>query len=79
MLRFLRRLTFVVLALLFIPFALSNREPASLRFWPFEGMIEVPLYLLLLAVLALGILLGGLARFAGRLSALAFRRRSTRP
>ena len=62
MLRLARRIAVLILALLFIPFALSNRQGVALAFWPFEGVVEVPLYLLLVAVLALGIVLGGLVR-----------------
>ena len=50
MLRLARRVAVLVLTLLFIPFALSNRQSVALAFWPFEGVIEVPLYLLLVAV-----------------------------
>ena len=69
MLRLARRTIVLAVAILFIPFALSNRHPVALAFWPFEGVIEVPLYLLLLAVLALGIVLGGLVRLAEQLGA----------
>ena len=67
MLRLARRIAVLILTLLFIPFALSNRQGVALAFWPFEGVVEVPLYLLLVAVLALGIVLGGLARLVERL------------
>ncbi|MCY3854939.1 MAG: lipopolysaccharide assembly protein LapA domain-containing protein [Rhodospirillales bacterium] len=67
MLRLARRIAVLILALLFIPFALSNRQGVALAFWPFEGVVEVPLYLLLVAVLALGIVLGGLVRLVERL------------
>ena len=67
MLRLARRIAVLLLTLLFIPFALSNRQGVALAFWPFEGVVEVPLYLLLVAVLALGIVLGGLARLVERL------------
>lgn len=41
MLRLARRVAVLVLTLLFIPFALSNRQSVALAFWPFEGVIEV--------------------------------------
>ncbi|MSP00143.1 MAG: DUF1049 domain-containing protein [Acetobacteraceae bacterium] len=47
--------------LLLILFALSNSEPVSLELWPFgEFPFKPPLSLTLLAVLALGYVLGGL-------------------
>lgn len=79
MLRLARRAAVLVLALLFIPFALSNRQGVALTFWPFEGVIEVPLYLLLVAVLALGIVLGGLARLVERLGSRGRSRRVSSP
>ena len=36
----------LVAAVLLIPFALSNREPVSLGFWPLPFLIDLPLYLL---------------------------------
>ncbi len=66
MLRRVRRAAALIVALLFVPFALSNRQDVALAFWPFEGALEAPLYLLLVAVLALGVLLGGLGRLTGR-------------
>ena len=79
MLRLARRVAVLVLTLLFIPFALSNRQSVALAFWPFEGVIEVPLYLLLVAVLALGIVLGGVARLVDRLGSRGRSRRVSLP
>lgn len=79
MLRLARRVAVLVLTLLFIPFALSNRQSVALAFWPFEGVIEVPLYLLLVAVLGLGIVLGGFARLVERLGSRGRSRRVSLP
>ena len=79
MLRLARRVAVLALTLLFIPFALSNRHSVALAFWPLEGVIEVPLYLLLVAVLALGIVLGGFARLVERLGARERSRRTSSP
>lgn len=46
------------LALLFIVFAVSNREAASVTFWPLPVAIDAPLYLIVLLTLLLGFLAG---------------------
>ena len=48
----------LVAAALLIPFALSNREPVSLGFWPLPFLIELPLYLLILMSLLAGFVIG---------------------
>ena len=48
-------------------FAVSNRESVTLAFWPLPFVLDLPLYLLVLAALALGFVAGELvAWFAGR-------------
>ncbi len=66
MLRAARRGAALILVLLFIPFALSNRQIVVLAFWPVEGVLEMPLYLLVVAVLALGVFLGGCVHLRAR-------------
>jgi len=57
----------LVAAALLIPFALSNREPVSLRFWPLPFLIDLPLYLLVLSLLLGGFFVGAAAAWiAGR-------------
>lgn len=48
-------------------FAISNREPVTLAFWPVPFLMEVPLYVAVLVALAVGFLLGEFASWiAGR-------------
>jgi lipopolysaccharide assembly protein A len=57
----------LVAATLLIPFALSNREPVSLGFWPLPFLIDLPLYLLVLSLLLAGFVVGAAAAWiAGR-------------
>ena len=50
------------LAIIVILFALSNRQPIEIGFWPFPVRIEAPAYVIGLIPLALGLLVGaGLA------------------
>ena len=42
-------------------FAISNRAPATLDFWPLPYSITVPLFLALIAVLIVGFVFGGMA------------------
>jgi uncharacterized integral membrane protein len=61
------------LTLLVIVFAVSNRHPVAVGLWPFDGSVEMPLYLLALGILVLGFLAGsaisGLHTLAARLKA----------
>jgi uncharacterized integral membrane protein len=67
--------TLVATALL-IPFALSNREPVSLGFWPLPILVDLPLYLLVLALLLAGFIIGAAATWiAGRRIRRELRRR----
>ena len=56
----------LVAAALLIPFALSNREPVSLGFWPLPFLIELPLYLLILLSLLAGYVIGATAAWIAR-------------
>ncbi|MBV8494436.1 MAG: LapA family protein, partial [Alphaproteobacteria bacterium] len=60
-------------------FAISNREPVTLAFWPVPFLLEVPLYVAVLVALAIGFLLGEFASWlAGRHRRREARRRSRR-
>ena len=52
-------------------FAVSNRESVSLAFWPLPFVVELPLYLLVLAALASGFIFG---EFAAWIAARHWRR-----
>jgi uncharacterized integral membrane protein len=54
-------------------FAIANREPIDLDLWPFEVSPQIPLFVILLAFLAVGLVVGGLATW---LSAAPARRRA---
>lgn len=47
------------LALVIIVFSLVNRGPVAVDFWPFPAVIEIPLFALVLVILAVGVLWGG--------------------
>jgi uncharacterized integral membrane protein len=52
-------------------FAASNRESVSLAFWPLPFLVELPLYLLVLAALVFGFIFG---EFAAWIAARHWRR-----
>jgi len=54
-------------------FAIANREPITLDLWPFEASPRLPLFVILLACLVFGLVVGGLATW---LSAAPTRRRA---
>jgi uncharacterized integral membrane protein len=56
-------------------FALSNRQDAAVAFWPFEGAIQIPLYLVGLLPLAFGLLFGA---FWGWVASMPHRLKSRR-
>jgi lipopolysaccharide assembly protein A len=69
----------LVAAALLIPFALSNREPVSLGFWPLPFLVDLPLYLLVLLLLLAGFVIGVAATWiAGRPIRRELRRRRRR-
>ena len=49
---------FVVIAIVLILFAVSNRETVSVGFWPLPYLADVPLYLLCFFSLVIGALIG---------------------
>jgi uncharacterized integral membrane protein len=51
----------VVVAAALALFAVSNRESVSLGFWPLPFLVELPLYLLVLAALVFGFVFGEVA------------------
>jgi uncharacterized integral membrane protein len=50
----------VPLALILVVFAVANRAPVSLTFWPLPVAIEAPTYLVILLTLLAGFLIGQL-------------------
>lgn len=54
-------------------FAIANREPITLDLWPFEASPRLPLFVILLACLVFGLVVGGLVTW---LSAAPTRRRA---
>jgi uncharacterized integral membrane protein len=56
--RILYRAGFLVVAILLILFAVSNRETVSVGFWPLPFLADVPLYLLCFLSLLIGALIG---------------------
>jgi len=65
--------------ILLIPFAVSNRAPVSLGFWPLPFLVALPLYLLVLSLLLLGFVIGAAAAWlAGRHVRRELRRRRRR-
>ena len=69
----------LVAAALLIPFALSNREPVSLGFWPLPFLVDLPLYLLVVLLLFAGFVIGTAATWiAGRRTRRELRRRRRR-
>lgn len=55
--RILYRAVFLVIAVILILFAVSNREMVSVGFWPLPFLADVPLYLLCFLSLLVGALI----------------------
>jgi putative membrane protein len=70
-----RRLISGVILVLLILFALSNREPTTLRLWPTDIVVQLPLALAILGSMAVAFLFGALVLWLGVLNA---RRRARR-
>lgn len=66
-------LIFVPLALVIIVFSLSNRQAVTIDFWPLPATMSLPVFAIVLAMLAIGVLWGG---FAAWLSAGRSRKRA---
>ena len=58
LLKLLRVLFFTTLSIAVVLFAISNKQPGLVKFWPFDFCVEVPLYALCLATLGLGFISG---------------------
>ena len=71
----MRLLIALPLLLLLVLFALSNREPVPLRFWPTDYSLVLPLSLAVIGSMAVAFLVGALLVWV---SALAQRRRARR-
>jgi lipopolysaccharide assembly protein A len=69
----------LVAAVFLISFAVSNREPVSLGFWPLPFLVDLPLYLLVLLLLLGGFVIGAATTWiAGRHVRRQLRRRRRR-
>ena len=74
-------LLFLVIAFTFVVFAIANRHATVLSLDPLPFEIELPLYLLVLACIFLGMIVGGIAAWtaaSGRRQALREARRHER-
>jgi uncharacterized integral membrane protein len=77
--RILYRAVFLVIAILLILFAVSNRETVSVGFWPLPFLADVPLYLLCFLSLLIGALIGSAVTWtAGYRNRREFRARRRR-
>jgi len=63
--RFISWLIMIPAAVAVVVFALNNKDPISLNLWPFALVVEQELYLVLTAVLGVGVLLGGVVSWSG--------------
>lgn len=65
--RVLFRLAMLAVAIVLAVFAVSNRGTIALGLWPVPDVVELPLYLLILACLLIGFVAGEIAAWtAGR-------------
>lgn len=65
--KFLSRALFLVFLLIGVLIAVSNTQPVQLALWPLPHIVVLPLYLLVIALLLLGVLAGlGLGWWAAR-------------
>jgi uncharacterized integral membrane protein len=62
-LKILVRLLGAAVGAVAIWFALANRGPVAVSFAPLPAQVELPIYLLVLSVFAVGILVGGLSHW----------------
>jgi len=60
MFKLLSWLIFIPFAIVVVVFAVSNRGPIPINFWPLPFSEQVPLYLITLGTLAVGAFVGGL-------------------
>ncbi len=59
--KLIRLVVFLAVALVGISIAISNRQPVTLALEPLPYAIDVPLYLVIFAVLFIGVLVGAFA------------------
>jgi uncharacterized integral membrane protein len=66
--KYVWRLFGIVAAIILVVFAVANRETIPVSLWPLPWDVAVPIYVLVLAALALGVLAGGIGawRAGGR-------------
>ena len=77
--RILYRAGFLLIAVVLILFAVSNRETVAVGFWPLPFLADVPLYLLCFLSLAIGALIGvAIAWMAGHRTRRELRTRRRR-
>jgi len=76
--RVLAALVTLPLTLIIIVFAISNRGLVAVGLWPFDEMVEMPVYLLVLGALLLGFLAGAALAGFGALTARLRARREAR-
>lgn len=72
--RLIVRIFLIVVGLVAILFALNNRAPVDISFWPMPWEMRLPLFLVLVGALMLGIAIGAALAWAGQ----ARHRRSAR-
>lgn len=65
----------ILFAIVVACFAVSNRTPVDLEFWPLPLALSVPIYLIVLVVLLLGLLVGWLVGWVGSWAVRRERRR----
>ena len=57
------RLLFIPVAVVFVVFAVANRQTLTLNLWPLPLEIDLPVYIALLGALAVGMAVGGSAQW----------------
>ena len=65
----------ILFAIVIACFAVSNRAPVDLEFWPLPLALSVPIYLVVLVVLLFGLLVGWFVGWIGSWSVRRERRR----
>jgi len=58
----LRLLFWVAIAVFAVIFAVSNREQVAVTLWPLRTFVEAPLFVVAIAALILGVVLGRIGR-----------------
>jgi uncharacterized membrane protein YciS (DUF1049 family) len=64
--KIIRLILFLIGVVVIVDLAVANRHPVELSFWPLAYAVTLPLYALLLIVMALGVILGGVAAWLSR-------------